>query len=114
MEAHSAYADRLKKLAASCESMDRLIAMISTDGTLNLHDLHATITPRESCELNVALINTLITLLKSHMSCQGVDVSKHALNAESKRLESYILRLSGESVGARGAERVSDTDSDSN
>ena len=112
MDAHTQYADRFRKLAECAESIDQLLLKVSSEGALSLQDLHSTITPRESAELNLSLIHAIIALLKSNMAYQGVDVTKHAVNAESKRLESYISRLSVGMLGEQG--NVSASDSDSN
>lgn len=114
MDAHTQYADRFRKLAECAESIDQLLLKVSSEGALTLQDLHSTITPRESAELNLSLIHAIIALLKSNMACQGVDVTKHAVNAESKRLESYISRLSMGIHGVGDQGNVSASDSDSN
>jgi hypothetical protein len=93
MDSHSIYAERFRKLDRCVGEVDELIKELSSGGKLTLQDLSALLAPRESAELNIALAVCLVSLLEAQMISQGIDSSKHQLQREVQRLQSYLSKL---------------------
>ena len=109
MEVQRSYLLKLHELESAVVRLRDSFTSLRQDGNIPASEIATKLNPRESAEFYLSLATAFINLIQANLRCHGTDDSKHAIQREVIRLQSYILKLTGERV----SDCIDDSESES-